>query len=481
MKLLLDIPNEKQKQMLLAETKHIGFGGAVGGGKSWAVRTKAKLLCGRYPGIKLLIVRRSYEELEKNHIRILRAELLNVVKYTDKSKLMTFPNGSTISFMYCARDGDLERLQGAEFDVIFIDEATQLSEHQMKAITARVRGVNNFPKRIYYTCNPGGQGHAYIKRIFIDKKYKGKERPEDYTFIQSLVTDNIALMREDPEYIHTLEALPPKLRAAWLEGKWDIFEGQYFEDFRPEPDIELCSSLGITPDEALEQHRCTHVIEPFEIPREWTIYRSFDWGYSKPFSCGWWAVDYDGVIYRILELYGCTDEPNTGIKWTPNKVFGEIHRIETEHRWLKGKNILGIADPAIWNAERGKSIADEAADNQVYFSKGDHQRVPGWMQVHYRFQFDKEGYPRMYFFSNCAAAIRTIPLLVYDTHSVEDLDTDGEDHIADDIRYMCMSRLVEPIKAMEPSKYKQSAVYQALEIPEEDLVRPAARKRIQRL
>lgn len=481
MNVYLGTPNKKQEQMLLATTKHVGFGGAVGGGKSWGVRYKAKALCFRYAGIKIMIVRRSYEELEKNHIRILKAELFGIVKYTDKSKLMVFPNGSTISFMYCAKDDDLQRIQGAEFDVVFIDEATQLSEHQMKVISARVRGANPFPKRIYYTCNPGGQGHAYIKRIFIDKKYEGKERPEDYTFIQSLVTDNTVLMREDPDYIHTLEALPPKLRKAWLEGQWDIFEGQFFEDFRTEPDIELCEKLGITQKEAKEQHKCVHVIEPFNIPKDWTIYRSFDWGYSKPFSCAWWAVDYDGVLYRILEYYGCTDEPNTGIKLPPKSVFEEISRIEHEHPWLKDKTIYGVADPAIWDAQKGESIAETAEKFGIYFEKGDHKRIPGWMQLHYRFQFDENGYSMMYIFSNCRAFIRTIPLLMYDEHKVEDLDTSGEDHVADEVRYLCMARPIEPVKAIIPSTYTQSMMYTALQIPEEELSRPIRRSRIQRL
>ena len=481
MNIFLGTPNEKQKKMLQATSKHIGFGGAVGGGKSWGVRYKAKALCFHYAGIKTLIIRRSYEELEKNHIRILKAELAGIVKYTDKSKLMVFPNGSSISFMYCAKDDDLLRIQGAEFDVIFIDEATQLTEYQLKWIPSRVRGVNNFPKRVYYTCNPGGPGHGYIKRIFIDKRYESKENPADYTFIQSLLTDNTVLMREDPEYIHTLEALPSKLRKAFLEGQWDIFEGQFFEDFRTEPDIELCSQLGITPEEAREQHRCVHVIEPFNIPLDWTIYRSFDWGYSKPFSCAWWAVDYDGVIYRILEYYGCTDEPNTGVKLPPKSVFEEISRIEREHPWLKDREILGVADPAIWNAEKGESIAETAEKYGVYFEKGDHQRIPGWLQVHYRLLFDKDGFAMMYIFSTCTAFIRTIPLLMYDEHKVEDLDTTGEDHVADEVRYLCMARPIEPVKAIVPSRYRQSMLYQALQIPEEDLGRPIKRSRIQRM
>ena len=464
--LYIEPPSEKQILFLEADTKHIGFGGARGGGKSWSVRTKAKLLAMNYAGIRILIVRRTYPELINNHINILKKDLLGIARYNDKDKVLKFNNGSTINFTYCDNDKDLDRLQGVEYDVIFLDEATQLSEYQMKTITACLRGVNAFPKRIYYTCNPGGQGHGYIKRIFIDKKYDIGERPEDYTFIQSLVTDNKVLMESQPDYIKQLEALPPKLKDAWLYGKWDIFEGQFFEDFADRPD-------------QYEERTWTHVIEPFEIPDGWKIYRSFDWGYNKPFSCGWWAVDYDGVAYRILELYGCTKTPNEGVKWTPTQVFTEIARIEREHRWLKGKKIIGVADPAIWNAETGKSIADVASEHSVFFNKGDHERIAGWMQVHYRFAFDENGYPMMYVFSNCKAFIRTIPLLQYDEHKPEDLDTDGEDHCADEVRYFCMSRPIKPRIAQKPDDFESNPLNMFLDISREDIRRARVRPRME--
>jgi hypothetical protein len=458
--------HDKQKQFLLARAKHIGFGGARGGGKSFVVRWKAKLFSFIYPGIRVLIVRRTYPELINNHINILRKELLGIAKYNDKDKVLKFNNGSTINFMYCDNDKDLDRLQGVEYDIIFLDEATQLSEYQMKTITACLRGVNDFPKRVYYTCNPGGQGHQYIKRIFIDKKYEDGEVPEDYVFIQSLVTDNKALMESQPDYIKQLEALPPKLREAWLHGRWDIFEGQFFEDFVDRP-------------EQYAERTFTHVIDPFEIPDGWKIYRSFDWGYNKPFSCGWWAVDYDGVVYRILELYGCTKTPNEGVKWTPPQVFAKIAEIERDHRWLAGKKIIGIADPAIWDAETGESIADVAGKHGVYFTPGDNKRIPGWMQVHYRLAFDDNGFPMMYVFSNCKAFIRTIPLLQYDEHKPEDLDTDGEDHVADEVRYFCMSRPIKPRVAVAPDKFNETPMAMFLDIKKEDIKTVSRRPRME--
>ena len=283
--------SDKQYKFLSATKKHVGFGGARGGGKSWSVRTKAKILAANYGGIKILIVRRTFTELENNHINFLLDELHGLAKYNTTKKVFTFPNGSTIKFGYCNNDKDLDQYQGAEYDVIFLDEATQLQEMWIKKITACLRGVNNFPKRIYYTCNPGGASHGYFKRLFIDKSYEVGEDPEDYDFIQALVTDNKALMESQPDYIKQLEALPPKLKEAWLYGRWDIFEGQFFEDFRMTPDIQKCADAGITPEQALQQRRWTHVIEPFDLNsgacRGWNIMRSYDFGYNKPFSLGY--------------------------------------------------------------------------------------------------------------------------------------------------------------------------------------------------
>jgi hypothetical protein len=397
-------PNPKQAIFMRDKHRHVGYGGARGGGKSWAIRTKADLLANRYNGIRICIVRRTYPELEENHIVPMKTQLFGRATYNKQEKKFKFKNGSTIKFQYCKNDGDLDNFQGVEFDIIFIDEATQFTEYQLKCIAASCRGTNNFPKRVYYTCNPGGPGHGYIKRIFIDRRYQGNEDPNDYSFTQALVQDNKALMESDPDYIKNLEALPPKLRRAWLEGDWDIFEGQFFEDFIDDP-------------EHYQDRKWTNVIEPFEIPDGWKIYRSYDYGYAKPFSVGWWAVDYDGVLYRIMEMYGCTGEPNVGVKWTADKQAKEIRRIETTHPWLKGKKIYGPADPAIWEAQAdGISIEEVMVKNGVIFERGANARVPGWQQVHYRMAFDENGYSMFYVFNNCKDFIRTIPLLMYDEH-----------------------------------------------------------------
>lgn len=420
------------------------------------------MLCLTYPRIKVMIIRKTYPELTENHINPM-CEMLKchhpdkkerIASYNDSKKNITFPNGSRILFRYCDNEKDADRFQGTEVDVLFIDEATHQSEDKFKKLAACVRGVNNFPKRIYCSMNPGGEGHQWVKRLFVDKAYRDNENADDYQFIQSLVTDNKALLEADPDYIKQLEALPPKLRDAWLYGDWNIFSGQFFEDFRPTPDIKLCEAAGITQEEALEQHRFTHVIKPFDLSkgkyRSWNIMRSYDFGYNKPFSLGYWAIDPDGVLYRIAEIYGCTETPNEGVKWSPDEQFKRIADFENEHPWFKGRKIVdSVADPAIWESSRGESIAETAMRYGIYFTPGDNQRIPGWMQVHYRMQFDENGYARIYVFDTCKAFIRTMPLMMYSDTRPEDLDTNLEDHCPDEVRYMCMSRPIAPIIPVE--------------------------------
>lgn len=448
-------PNAKQARCLRDQHKYICFGGARGGGKSWLVRTKAKLLAFKWPGIRILIIRRTYPELRENHIEPLKAETRGAARYNDGQKKMIFRNGSTILFGYLQHDSDIDRYQGIEYDVIFIDEATQIKEELLKKFLPCVRGVNGFPKRIYYTCNPGGVSHSYIKRLFIDREYREGESPEEYSFIQSLITDNAALMQAQPDYKKFLDALPPKLRAAWRDGQWDVFIGQFFEELRLRPDAQRCQEAGITAEEALASRRYTHVIPPIDpergVPEGWRIFRSYDFGYNRPFSVGYWAMDYDGVLYRILELYGCTAEPNVGVQWHPEKQFAKMRALENQHPWLRGRKFEDSpADPAIWDASRGESIAETAARYGIYFTKGDNRRIAGWMQVHRRLAFDANGRAQMYIFDTCKAFIRTMPQMMYSETETEDLDTKLEDHVADEVRYMCMARPVAPPRPKQP-------------------------------
>lgn len=423
-------PNAKQDAVMRLRNRFIAYGGARGGGKSWMVRKWATLYCLRKPGIKILIVRSTYPELYQNHIRPLMEDTKGIARYNEQKKLLTFCTGSTIKFGYCRNEKDMEQYQGGEWDIIFIDEASNIPEECIKKFIPCVRGVNEFPKRTVYTLNPGGRSHHYFKRLFIDRDFREGEDPDDYAFVQALVQDNVALMQSQPDYLRDLEALPEKLKKAWLEGRWDIFEGQFFEDFLA------------TPDKA---GRC-HVIDPFEPRPEWPIWHSYDYGRNKPFSVGWWTMDTDGVAYRIMEWYGCGKEPNSGLYLSAEEQFAEVARIEHTHEWLRKRKIRGWADPAIWIKEgtSGKSIADVAAAHGVYFDKANNDRINGWAEFHNRLYFDEQGKSMFYVFRNCTGFIRTIPTLIYDEYKVEDLDTEGEDHIADESRYFFLANPLKP-------------------------------------
>ena len=184
----LGTPNPKQEQFLLSEKRRVCYGGARGGGKSWVVRAKATMLAVNYAGIKILILRRTYADLWQNHVMELRKVLEpDIATYRDSEKAMIFPNGSRIRFGYCAAEADVLQYQGQEYDIIFIDEATQFTEYMYNCLVASNRGANDFPHRMYLTCNPGGVGHAWVKRLFVDRDYTASENPDDYEFMPYIV------------------------------------------------------------------------------------------------------------------------------------------------------------------------------------------------------------------------------------------------------------------------------------------------------
>ncbi len=195
-----------------------------------------------------------------------------------------------------------------------------------------------------------------------------------------------------------------------------------------------------------EDQRWTHVIAPFAIPKHWQIYRGYDFGFSKPFSVGWYAADEEGRLYRIKELYGCTGRPNEGLRIDPVEQARRIREAEQNDPLLRGRVIQGVADPAIFDESRGESIAAmmERSPNFLHWPPGDHTRLAGKMQFHYRLEFDADGRPMFQVFNTCKHFIRTIPNLVYDESNVEDIDTRQEDHIYDECRYVLMENPISP-------------------------------------
>lgn len=476
-------PQPRQLEFMRRPEDEALYGGSAGGGKSDALVIEATRQV-HIPHYKALILRKTYPqltELIEKSLRYYPTAFPNA-RYNASEHTWYFPSGAKIVFGSMQHSKDKLNYQGKAYDFIAFDELTHFTYEEYIYLSSRNR-ANGPGTRVYMraSANPGGIGHGWVKERFITAaepmttiwesvklEHDGKVdvRHRSRIFVPSSVFDNKILLENDPDYLTRLASMPEAERKALLYGDWDSYSGQFFAEWRDKP-------------EHYDDRQWTHVINPFNIPDHWKIYRSFDWGYNKPFSCGWWAIDTDGVAYRILELYGCTKTPNEGLKWTANQVFEEIHRIENEHEWLSGKRINGVADPAIFAADGGESLAETAQKCKVYFTPGDHQRIPGWMQMHYRLAFDENGYPMMYIFKNCKAFIRTVPALIFDDHKVEDLDTEGEDHIADETRYFCMSRPIKPRVAVKPDDYGKNPLNIFLDIKKDDLTTRTARPRME--
>lgn len=425
------------------------YGGAAGGGKSDCMLTEA-LRQIHIPHYRGLLLRKTYPQLTEliDRSRELYKAVSPKAKYNETGHVWTFPIGAKIYFGSMQHTKDRTQYQGKRYDFIGFDELTHFTWEEYSYMFSRNRpGGPGTRVYIRATGNPGGIGHGWVKERFItagpplkriESKVKvvgagGKtvETIRDRVFVPSTVFDNQKLLENDPNYIANLALLPEKERNALLYGDWDSFSGQVFSEW-------------VNDRERYQDQRFTHVIEPFQVPKEWRILRGFDFGYSKPFSVGWYAVDYDRKLYRIRELYGCTGTPNEGVKSTPAEIAQKIREIEEDDPNIRGRYVRGIADPAIFEESKGESIAAMMERKGVFFERGDHSRIPGKMQIHYRLAFDEEGAPMLQVFNTCKHFIRTIPALVYDEKNVEDIDTNTEDHIYDECRYVCMEYQVTP-------------------------------------
>jgi phage terminase large subunit len=371
-----------------------------------------------YTGIQILIIRRTLKDLRKNHELPLMAELKDIAKYNAQNKEFHFPNSAMIFLGYCDSEADVLQYQGQNYDVIFVEEATQFTEFQLDCLTECNRRSPTmegaFTSRMYYTCNPGGPSHSRIKRLFIDKDYKSTENPDDYEFIPSKVYDNDYIMKNDPNYVKTLENLPEMRRRAMLDGDWDAFEGQYFPEW----------------------NRDIHVIQPFEIPRNWVKFRSLDYGMDMT-ACYWWAVDTRGNCFVYRELH----EPGLILSAAAKRIID-----------LTPKNELidyTVASPDLWNkrqetGESGFEIMTNAGLGGLRRAKNG--RIAGWrvMREYLKPITDEFGKPsaRLRFFPNCKNAIKNIPQLQYDEKVLEDVAGEPHEitHAPESIRYGAISR-----------------------------------------
>lgn len=451
-------PSEKQALFHASEADEVLYGGAAGGGKSYAICWDAFIRGLKWPGTHAYLFRRTYPELEQTLVlNMLQIVPKSLGKYTAGTHEMKLKNGSVLHFCHLQDEGEgLLKYQGAEIHWLYFDELTHFTKAMYDYLRTRLRANRKLGivPCVRSASNPGGPGHAWVKARFVDstdvgqKIYRDRIEDKDTGTIKVRTVQYIPATVQDNPHItddYKVELLrkPPKLRDALLYGKWDAFDGQAFPEFSDEP-------------EHYRDGLWTHVIDPFEIPYHWTRYVSFDHGYSRPFSFGVWAVDEDGRAYRYKELYGCKpNEPNTGLMITPGEI-GQMLGDLLDPEFREGMRLTGIADPAIWDRSRGTSVEEQIRNGfgGVIFRKGDNTRLPGKMQLHERLKFDEDGRPMLYVFNTCRDFIRTIPSLVYDVHKPEDIDTKGEDHIYDETRYFLMSRPIAPRRAVEKPRKK---------------------------
>ena len=453
-------PQPRQAVFMARPEYEALYGGAAGGGKSDALVVEA-LRQVHIPHYKALILRKSFPQLAELIDKSLNyyPRAFPRARYNASAHTWTFPSGAKIRFGSMQYTKDRVQYQGQAYDFVAFDELTHFTWDEYSYLFSRNR-PNGPGTRVYIraAANPGGVGHGWVKERFItagkpmstiweDVDWRAPDGTAHHArqsriFVPSSVFDNPALLQNDPDYIKRLASMPEAERNALLYGDWNSFSGQVFTEWRNDPE-HRADRLG------------THVIRPFQVPAGWRVWRGFDWGYSRPFSVGWYAVDHDGRIYRIRELYGCTGTPNEGVKWEPARVAREIRRIEAEDPNLKGRRVFSVADPAIFNDGGTESVAALMEREGVYWDRGDHDRLAGKMQVHHRLAFDESGVPMLYVFETCRHFIRTVPNLVYSEADVEDVDTDGEDHIYDELRYVCMENpIAAPVrKAPEARPY----------------------------
>lgn len=442
-------PQPKQKLFMERWEDEALYGGAAGGGKSDALVIEA-LRQVHIPHYKALILRKTYPQLTEliDKTRNYYPRLFPRAKYNESQHVWTFPSGARVVFGSMQHAKDRHNYQGKAYDFIGFDELTHFTAEEYMYLFSRNR-PNGAGTRVYMraTANPGGIGHGWTKERFItagtpmqtiwDKVEVSfpdghvEKRWKSRIFVPSSVFDNKILLQNDPGYLDKLAAMPEAERNALLYGNWDSFTGQVFTEWKNDR-------------EHYHDRVHTHVVAPFIVPRDWAIWCAMDWGYSRPFSVGWFAVDHERRLYHIKEYYGCTGTPNEGVKQEPGAVAREIRRMEEEDPSLKGRKIMRVGDPAIWGTQGTESIGALFERERVYFEKGDNARLDGKMQVHHRLAFDERGIPMLYVFSTCRNFIRTVPNLVYDESRVEDVNTDGEDHAYDMLRYVCMKNPIAP-------------------------------------
>jgi hypothetical protein len=418
------VPTERQALFHEATEFDVLYGGAAGGGKTVALVMEGIKACVRYPGIRVGAFRRTYSELEESML----AELSNFgfakvlgAQWNGTKYNLTFPNGSRIMFRYAETLVDATRRQGGQYQLLLFDERTLTPPEVCSFLESRLRsGREDIPViGIRSGTNPGGIGHGDVKRRYVDATDNGTKiitdkRNRTVRFIPSKLSDNPHV---NPEYAQDLDALPDAMRAAFRDGSWTAFSGQVFEEWN----VDL------------------HIVPRFAIPAGWPRYNGIDYGFAAPWAVLWGAQDQDGRVWIYREV-------------TATKV---IER-EQARRILAAEpadEIVGVrsADPAMWQRSgEALSVADQYAAEGVVVIPADNDRLVGKQRVHsylangpacrYHREQGLDECPMLHVLQGTAPELtRTLPNLPYDPRHVEDVDTRGEDHQYDALRYMLMA------------------------------------------
>lgn len=446
-------PKQKRFRKSIEETPITFYGGAKGGGKSKGLQLIMLMRRFKYKGSHGAIFRRTYPELEGNHIRPLFEEFPQLRPYwSEQKKLLSLPNGSTLQFCHCNNETDVDLYQGREFHDLAIDEAGQWTE----AMFRKLMGSNRSSKpgikaRAILTGNPGGIGHGWLKRLFIERRFTAIERPDDYVFIQALVDDNPALLKNDPDYVHRLEAEPNEaLRKAYRFGDWDIFAGQFFTEIR----------------------RDIHYIAPFSIPNRWNKFGSYDFGFNHPAAFGWFATDEDGNTYLYREHIQAAlriDQFAKEIKSFP-ETEGLYPIVAGHDCWAK-KNVMNDSSPP--------TIEEEFRKHGIRLKQAVIDRVQGATQIrkYLAWQDRPNNKPRFYIFNTCPISFDCLTRMQHNPLNVEDVlkvdAVDGDTMTGDDaydmIRMGLMSRpiLTESVKVKHEYGSKEWAQAEVTQMEEQ--------------
>jgi phage terminase large subunit len=439
-------PKQTEALRLSLSTPVLFFGGAKGGGKSWLIRVREIARRLKYPGTQGLIVRRTYPELRANHIVKMFQEYPILQKWYNKSeKTIYYPNGSTTEFSYLKNTDDVYTYQGREYQDISVDEITQHEEEVFKTLRSSLRTSSpEIKPSVLLTGNPGGIGHQWVKRIFVDRNFRENENPDDFAFVQAFVTDNQALTTADPEYVKRLQDLPEHLRKAYLEGDWNIFAGQMF------------SQLTLS----------KHVIEPIKLPSGTQYFAGYDYGYNHPFAFVLCALTPAGEYFVVSHIRG---------------RFTEVEeQAEQMLKMLEGRGKVTVyAGHDIFDQRSGgKTIEDQLLD--AGFARSQHaivraaiDHVNGVAELRKAFSLRPDGIPHLRFFRNtqevydCVASQQIDPNKPEDVIKLNAIDGEGGDDLYDALRYAIRSWTL-PKKVAAPPNTGQLLLQKRLELKQKD-------------